>query len=60
MAEYTATGETRTTQSKLELPVEEMERVRQVARTIGLGLSAFIRMAVLEKTTEVPKRIGAW
>ena len=56
----TKTGQPKPTQSKLELPAEEMERVRKVARTIGLSLSASVRQAVLEKTVEVQRRMGAW
>jgi predicted DNA binding CopG/RHH family protein len=47
-----------TSQARLELPSEDMERVRRAARSIGLSLSAFIRQAVLEKTVDVTNRMG--
>jgi hypothetical protein len=47
-----------TSQARLELPVPEMDRVRRAARSVGLGLSAFIRLAVLEKTADTEKRMG--
>ena len=43
----------RPTQSKLELPAEELEEVRAVARSIGLPLATFIRLAVLEKVRKI-------
>ncbi len=52
------TSEERTSQARLELPSQDMERVRRAARSIGLSLSAFIRQAVLEKTVDVDKRMG--
>lgn len=54
-----ATAEEKTSQARLELPSDDMERVRRAARSIGLSLSAFIRQAVLEKTVDVDKRMGA-
>jgi hypothetical protein len=53
-----ATAEERTSQARLELPSDDMERVRRAGRSIGLSLSAFIRQAVLEKTVDVEKRMG--
>jgi hypothetical protein len=54
-----ATAEEKTSsQARLELPSESMERVRNAAKSIGLSLSAFIRQAVLEKTVDVEKRMG--
>jgi hypothetical protein len=58
MTEMTATTEKRTSQARLELPADDMERVRRAGRSIGLSLSAFIRQAVLEKTVDVEKRMG--
>jgi hypothetical protein len=52
-----AGAEEKTSQARIELPATEMDRVRRVARRIGLTLSAFIRMAVLEKTVEVERRM---
>lgn len=52
------TSEESTSQARLELPSQDMERVRRAARSIGLSLSAFIRQAVLEKTVDVDKRMG--
>lgn len=42
-----------TSQARLELPVEEFEKVRSAARSIGLSVSAFIRMAVLKEARRV-------
>ena len=42
-----------TNQARLELPVEEFNRVRAAARRLGLSVSAFIRMAVLRETRRV-------
>lgn len=53
-----AIAEERTSQARLELPSDDMERVRRAGRSIGLSLSAFIRQAVLEKTVDVEKRMG--
>jgi uncharacterized protein (DUF1778 family) len=52
-----ATAEEKTSQARLELPAEDMERLRRAARSIGLSLSAFIRQAVLEKAVEVERRM---
>jgi uncharacterized protein (DUF1778 family) len=54
-----AATEEKTSQARLELPSDDMERVRRAARSIGLSLSAFIRQAVLEKTVDVERRMGA-
>jgi hypothetical protein len=51
-------SEERTSQARIELPATEMDRVRRAARRIGLSLSAFIRMAVLEKAADVERRMG--
>jgi hypothetical protein len=51
--------EVKTSQARLELPSPDMERMRRAAKSIGLSLSAFIRQAVLEKTVDVEKRMGA-
>lgn len=53
-----ATVEEKTSQARLELPSDDMERVRRAARSIGLSLSAFIRQAVLEKAVDVERRMG--
>jgi hypothetical protein len=45
-----------TTQARIELPTEEFERVRKVARGLGLSMSAFIRMAVLKEARRVEER----
>jgi uncharacterized protein (DUF1778 family) len=50
--------EEKTSQARLELSSDDMERVRRAARSIGLSLSAFIRQAVLEKTVDVDKRMS--
>jgi uncharacterized protein (DUF1778 family) len=43
----------KTSQARLELPAEDMEQVRKAARSLGLSLSAFVRMAVLERARRV-------
>lgn len=48
----------KTSQARLELPADEMDRVRSAAKSIGLSLSAFIRQAVLEKTVDTERRMG--
>ena len=45
-------------QARIELPASEMERIRDAAKSVGLGLSAFIRLAVLEKTAETERKMG--
>ena len=45
----------RVSQARIELPVDEMDRVRKAARLLGLSLSAFLRMAVLRVTVETEK-----
>lgn len=52
-----AATEAKTSQARLELPVPDMERIRKAARSIGLSLSAFIRVAVLEKAADVERRM---
>jgi uncharacterized protein (DUF1778 family) len=52
------TEEKATSQARLELPANDMERLRRAARSIGLSLSAFIRQAVLEKAVDVERRMG--
>jgi hypothetical protein len=52
------TEEKVTSQARLELPAQDMERLRRAARSIGLSLSAFIRQAVLEKAVDVERRMG--
>jgi uncharacterized protein (DUF1778 family) len=52
------TTEQKTSQARLELPAQDMERLRRAARSIGLSLSAFIRQAVLEKAVDVERRMG--
>jgi hypothetical protein len=42
-----------TSQARLELPKAEMERVRKAAKSRGLALTAFLRLAVLEKTSRI-------
>ncbi len=49
----TATDEKTTTQARIELPTEEFEQVRAVAKSIGLSVSAFIRMAVLKEARRI-------
>jgi predicted DNA-binding protein len=39
--------------ARLELPPEDYERLRRVARSIGLGVAAFIRQAVLRDVRRV-------
>jgi uncharacterized protein (DUF1778 family) len=53
-----ATAEEKTSQARIELPTDDMDRVRRAARSIGLSLSAFIRQAVLEKAVDVERRMG--
>jgi uncharacterized protein (DUF1778 family) len=53
-----ATVEEKASQARLELPSDDMERIRRAARIIGLSLSAFIRQAVLEKAVDVERRMG--
>jgi uncharacterized protein (DUF1778 family) len=52
-----ATTEEKTSQARIELPANEMDRVRKAAKSIGLSLSAFIRQAVLEKAVDVERRM---
>jgi hypothetical protein len=47
----------RPTQTKLELPAEELEEVRRVARSIGLTLASFVKMAVLKEVRRVKEGI---
>lgn len=54
----TPTAEEKTSQARIELPADDMDRVRRAARSIGLSLSAFIRQAVLEKAVDVERRMG--
>jgi predicted DNA-binding protein len=35
--------------ARLELPDEDYERLKRVAKSIGLGVAAYIRMAVLKQ-----------
>ncbi len=42
-----------TSQARLELPTEEFDRLRAVARRRGLSVSAFIRMAVLKEMQRI-------
>jgi uncharacterized protein (DUF1778 family) len=56
--QMTTAAPEKTSQARLELPAEEMDRLRRAARSIGLSLSAFIRMAVLEKAADVERRMG--
>jgi hypothetical protein len=58
MGTTTIVTEPKTSQARLELPADEMERVRRAARSIGLSLSAFIRLAVLEKAADTQRRMG--
>ena len=53
-----ATAEAKTSQARLELLSDDMDRVRRAARSIGLSLSAFIRQSVLEKTVDTERRMG--
>lgn len=43
----------RPTQTKLELPPDELEAVREVARSIGLTLATFVKMAVLKEVRRI-------
>lgn len=43
----------KTSQARIELPADDMERVRKASRKRGMSLSAFIRMAVLKETGRV-------
>jgi hypothetical protein len=51
-----ASGPDRPSQARIVLPREDMERVRQVARALGLSLSAYLRLAVMERTMEHERR----
>jgi hypothetical protein len=51
-------AEGRTSQARIELPAADMDRVRRAAKRLGLSLSAFIRMAVLERVVEAERRMG--
>lgn len=42
-----------TAQARLELPKDDMERVRAAAKSRGLALVAFVRLAVMEKLARV-------
>ena len=42
-----------TNQARIELPVEEFDRLREAARKRGQSVSAFIRMAVLKEIRRV-------
>jgi hypothetical protein len=42
-----------TSQARMELPAADFERVRAASRSIGLSLTAFIRMAVLRETRRI-------
>ena len=48
----------KTSQARIELPSDDMDRIRRAAKSIGLSLSAFLRQAVLEKAVDVEKRMG--
>jgi uncharacterized protein (DUF1778 family) len=43
--------------ARIELPPAQMQRVKRAAKLIGLGVSAFIRQAALEKAVEVERRM---
>jgi hypothetical protein len=42
-----------TSQARLELPRADMERVRAAAKSRGLSLVGFVRLAVLEKAARI-------
>jgi predicted DNA binding CopG/RHH family protein len=42
-----------TSQARLELPKAEMDRVRRAAKSRGLPLTTFIRLAVFEKVARI-------
>jgi hypothetical protein len=44
-------------QARIELPPDDMERVRRAGRSIGLSLTAFLRSAALEKTADTERRM---
>ena len=54
----TTDADEKISQARLLLPARDMERARKAARSIGLGMSAFIRQAVLEKMVDVERRMG--
>lgn len=54
----TTATEAKTSQARLELPAEDMERIRKAAKSVGLSLSAFIRQAVIERAVDVERRMG--
>lgn len=39
--------------ARIELPDDDYERVRAVARSLGLSIASFIRMATLKETRRV-------
>lgn len=43
----------RPTQTKIELPPDELEAIREVARSIGLTLASFVKMAVLKEVRRI-------
>lgn len=48
-----APAKKRPTQTKIELPPEELEDVRAVARSIGLTLASFVKMSVLKEVRRI-------
>lgn len=44
-----------TSQARVELPTDEFERVRSAAKSLGLSLTGFMRMAILSHTRKVEK-----
>lgn len=43
--------------ARLELPDEDYERLKRVAKSIGLGVAAFIRQAVLRDVRRVEEEM---
>ena len=45
----------RPTQAKIELPPDELEEIRSVARELGLTLAGFVKLAVKEKVRRIKR-----
>lgn len=48
----------RPTQAKIELPAEELEEVRRVAKSLGLTLAGFVKMSVLKEMKRMKEGKG--
>lgn len=51
-------AEKQPTQTRLELPADQLAEVRSVAKSIGLSLATFVRLAVLEKVKRIKEGKG--